>query len=396
MPRLRCAPLLLVLGACSHTPTSHAIIDTLPGGVIRVQNPAPSGWADTAHIRFTEIQRIQPPDGSPDELGDIWDMTLAPDGRIFATEVGPLRVVEFDLQGHAVRTLGREGGGPGEYQSAILAFAGGKLFVFDPRQKRSTVFEADGKVQGTYPGTCCMWRRIGTDTLGRVYLPINPRTPDNEVAGHGWVRFSIDGTPVDTIWRRNWGTAQKYWEFSPGPGSRSRYSIPFQPGPVDAPWAGGGLLVGDNGSYSITISPHGTDSSLVFGRAWTPLRIPDSERQARFDRYTTNNDALKAVARLEDVPKTAPAFDELLVDAEQRIWVSLTVPGDSTGTYYDLFSPRGIWLGTARAPFRARAIAFRAGEVVVATTDENDLPMIVRYRIEEPRGDAPARVELGR
>jgi hypothetical protein len=381
--------------ACSSVSTApEATIDTLPGGVVRVQNPRPSGWTDSAGITFTEIQRIQPAEGSTEELSDVWDMVVAPDGRVFASQIAPIRVAEFGVDGRFTRVLGRQGSGPGEYQVAILAFADGKLVVQDPQLRRAILFDSTGRSTVSFPTTCCIWRNIGSDTLGRIYVPVMPQSADAEAVGHGWVRIRTDGVVVDTIWRRPWSVAPKYWEFSPQPGSRSRFAIPFQPGLVDVPWAGGGMLIGDNATYSITLAPRGRDSAVVFGRPWTPAPIPEAVRQARFA-FTQNNPGLKAVAHLEDIPTVAPAFDGLFVDAVQRIWVRLTVPGDSIGTTFDLFTPSGVWLGTVRAPFRARAMAFREGELVVATTDEADLPVLIRYRLGEPGRDAPAQVKLG-
>ncbi len=387
---------VLALAACKPgAPKVLAVVDTLPGGVLRVRNPAPSGWSDTNHITFTEIQRIQPGDGEPGELGDIRDLVVGDDGSIFVAVEGPTRIDHFGADGKYLGAVGRQGSGPGEYQATMLIWAAGHLVIQDPQNQRTSVFDTAGAFVRSWNSACCIWRSLGGDSLGRAYVPVMPDGPSEE-KGFGWIRYKIDGTAVDTIWRRSHTFQGKYWEFSPRPGSTNRWYIPYQPSLQDVPWVGGGLLIGDNATYSITISPRGTDSALVFERAWTPEPVPDQVRKDRLASYTARNEALKAVAKLEDIPTTAPAFSDMMTDAEHRIWIQLTVPRDSVGTYWDLFTPQGVWLGTVHAPFRSGTLAFRPGEVVVATTDDQDLPVIVRYRMTEVGvGDRPATAKLG-
>src|SRR6476659_1837387 len=88
---------LILLASCGRAPAirSVAIRDTLPGGVVRVNNPTPSGWQDTLETALVELQRIQPPDGDPAELGDVMDVAMDPEGRLYVAEQGPVRVVQF-------------------------------------------------------------------------------------------------------------------------------------------------------------------------------------------------------------------------------------------------------------------------------------------------------------
>jgi len=391
----RLVALFLAVSACApDAPKVVAIVDTLPGGVIRVQNPAPSGWTDTDHITFTEIVRIQPGEGEPGDLGDISDMVVDDAGNIIIAQNGPVRVDRFAPDGRYLGTLGRQGGGPGEYQTAFLAWTGGHLFVHDPEQSRTSVFDSSGAFIRGWPSTCCFWRWIGSDTLGRAYVPVMPQGPMDSL-GPGWVRFDPAGTAVDTVWRRPNPAGIKYWEHKTANGS-SRWTIPNQPSIVDVPWRGGGLLVGDNATYSITISRNGRDSALVFGRTWTPQEVPEAVRRARFDQMISRNERLKSIARFEDIPATAPAFGALEVDAEGRIWVGVSVPSDTVRSHWDIFTSEGIWLGSTTAPFRGGRMASRHGDVIISTTDQDDLPVIIRYRIvENGSGGTSATANLG-
>ena len=78
-----------------------------------MRNPAPSGWTDTNQITFTETQRIQPADGEPGELGDIWGMVVDDAGGIWISEPGPIRIDRFAPDGRHLGQVGRQGSGPG-------------------------------------------------------------------------------------------------------------------------------------------------------------------------------------------------------------------------------------------------------------------------------------------
>ncbi|HET7041266.1 MAG TPA: hypothetical protein VFI13_04580 [Gemmatimonadales bacterium] len=380
-------PLLFLAAACGRPRGGvAAFIDTLPGGVIRVQNHGPSGWQDTAQITFTEVQRIQPADGAPGELGNIMDVVMDRAGRIYVAEQGPTRIDRFGPDGSFEGSVGREGGGPGEYEATMLANVGGQLVVHDPQQRRTSVFDSAGKFVRGWPSSCCMWRSIGADTTGNVYVPVPPSGGVMSDQGPGWIRFRLDGSVSDTLWRRSEPDKNRYWTFTSGPGNVTRFNIPFQPSLVDIPWPGGGLLIGDQATYSITIAPHGGDSAVVFGRTWTPRAIPDSIREHTLSTWTSRNERLKAVARVEDIPTTYPAFNGMVVDADLRVWVQRSNPDPAGGSFWDLFAPTGIWLGTVHAPFHTGRVVFRRGEVLVVTTDANDLPVLLRYKLTERGG----------
>lgn len=85
MARLPHLALLAFATACGGAAPRVATtrIDTLPNGVVRVDNVAPSAWSDTSGWRLVEERTIAPADGDPGELG-------RPDG--LAMEIGRAHV----------------------------------------------------------------------------------------------------------------------------------------------------------------------------------------------------------------------------------------------------------------------------------------------------------------
>ncbi len=74
------------------------------------------------------------------------------DGTIFVRTAQPPTINVFDAQGRFVRTIGREGEGPGEFTIAgrhgVLADT---LWVLDPVNARVTLFDREGTVLATRP-----------------------------------------------------------------------------------------------------------------------------------------------------------------------------------------------------------------------------------------------------
>jgi hypothetical protein len=90
-----------------------------------------------------------------DEFDQPTEVAIAPDGDIFVgdghngggTSVGNARVMKFDKTGKFIKTWGRKGMGPGEFDVIhTMAFdSRGRLFVGDRQNNRIQIFDQDGK-----------------------------------------------------------------------------------------------------------------------------------------------------------------------------------------------------------------------------------------------------------
>ncbi len=80
---------------------------------------------------------------------DVSNLTgrFTPDGGFLAVSFRPVMVVLFDSQGRFARQLGREGGGPGEYQMPFgVEISGDTAMAMDAAQSRWVRFLLDGTV----------------------------------------------------------------------------------------------------------------------------------------------------------------------------------------------------------------------------------------------------------
>jgi DNA-binding beta-propeller fold protein YncE len=90
-----------------------------------------------------------------DEFDAPTEVAIAPNGDIFVADGhtggglagGNARIVKFDKDGKFIKTWGKKGMGPGEFDAPhTLAFDGrGRLFVGDRQNNRIQIFDQDGK-----------------------------------------------------------------------------------------------------------------------------------------------------------------------------------------------------------------------------------------------------------
>ena len=376
-----CILLLATLtSGCLRPADAPLVRDTLPGGITHVRALRPLGAPDTLPIPLVEIQRIRPPDDSAGGLGEVLDIAVGDSGEVYVVEAGPLRIDRYSSSGEFAGSIGREGGGPGEYRSAAIAWVGGALIVHDFRLARTSVFDGTGRLLRSWTSSCCIGQGIRGDQAGRIYLPVLQNSGPWAGQQEGWLRYRQDGTLIDTVWRRLDTRVARSWRFKTRSGAEADFAIPFQPSLFDLPWPGGGVVTGDNADYRFLVTSDGADTVLMFERAWVVPRIPAEVRQRELARFTDPNPGLRAVARLDEVPTAGLAFDDLATDGAGVLWVRRVRYGEGARTDWDIFSPQGTWCAAVTIPSTYDALTFHGSDPVVATTDERDVPMIIRYR----------------
>ena len=380
----------LLLPACAgsradHEPLAHVTRDTLPGGAVSVMSDGSTAWRDSSGWRLVETSRITGGDSTAGDLASPTGAVIDPAGRLYVADQSPTVIKVFDRAGHLIRTVGREGEGPGELRSPILGMHGTNLVVFDPRLARISVFDTAGTFLRSWPSICCHYSAISIDNAGRIAV----RTTQQDAAGFtsAFIRYAMDGKVVDTIPVPSDGQP-KLIELSHG-GNRMRMGIPFSPQPVEGFAADGSLIHGWSGDYRLTVSRTGRDTIGVFGRRWTPVPIPDERRQAEYSRIVKSitpqwgEEAVGRAFSLSDIPKAAPAIWSIFVDPTGTRWIS--VPStDTLSATYDVFDTAGVYLGPVRGPWAGRyyPYAWTADEVVVGGENADGLPEVIRYRID--------------
>jgi len=135
---------LLALAACvaGDAPgAGHTVVDSAGIRIVESFSPA---WGEPGRgIEPEPFLRIGEADAEgPYQVGIVADAALLSDGHIAVAESQAAELRIFDGEGRHVRTLGRKGEGPGEFQvpMSIFEYPGDSIAVFDAALYRTTIF----------------------------------------------------------------------------------------------------------------------------------------------------------------------------------------------------------------------------------------------------------------
>jgi hypothetical protein len=387
------------------TPLSRATVDTLPSGIVRVLSDAPTAWRDTTGWQLVEAGRFSGEENTPSEVINPQTLALDEAGRVYLADQKPAVIKVYHPDGRLLRTIGREGEGPGEFRVAMIAVRNGVLAVHDPQTARTSVFDAAGTFRRSWPASCCYWSPIAFDRAGRIYVPTNIASEEPGASrGNAYTRYDSLGTTLDTLFLPR-GPEARSWTVRGGSG-QNRFSmgttVPYSPTVRSGYAPEGGFVYGLSSGYQLAVSATGSDTLRLFGRAWTPGPITAEQKQETVERTIrrwntgagpagrrVDDAAFRAAVKAEDIPSALPAFESIRVDEEGNRWIRFHELADSARTHFDVFDGEGAWLGRVVSPILFPGYgreAWGRGEVVMAIEDEEGRPAIVRYRIEKSGG----------
>lgn len=315
------------------------------------------------------------------------------DGRIVVANAGNQQIRWYDAGGRLATSAGRQGGGPGEFQSlttlrrlpgdSVLAYdvSGFRLSWFDPagRFVRSVQLQPVGQVpprfvdrfadgslllsssvrtmgssaeSGTRRDTL-LFLRAGPDGSIRDSLPV---TPASEASFH----FTTEGGQITSM---------------------NILTLPFMRN-VHTATTGDRYWQGTNDAYQIVLRrADGTPERMVRrGVEPVPVRGAYLDSLRRVQVAEGGPEAGKALDNVQ-LPEHLPAFERLLVDDAGNLWVQHTAWPGRPAVEWDVFDGQGTLLGTVRMPAGFRATHAGANFVLGVWTDEDGVEYVRMYRL---------------
>src|SRR5690606_35729025 len=171
--------------------------ETRRGGIVAVHNTGPAGWADTNGWRFVETGRLVATDSEDSPIINPDGIEMDAEGRLYVIERAPQLIKLIDPDGNLIRTIVRDGEGPGEYRSVLAGISGNYLVVQDPNLSRLSVFDTSGALLGSYPSACCHFRELPVTLSGDVFIAGPNR---REELSDMFLHFTVNGEFVDTMY----------------------------------------------------------------------------------------------------------------------------------------------------------------------------------------------------
>ena len=345
----------------------------------------------------------------PDEyiLGTVDMLAVGPQGDIYAYDAQVPVIRKYDREGRFVATIGREGGGPGEYQRArgMVALPDGTVRIWDASGPRLISFSSEGDYLGdlrvgsyrSFAG-----RSLFSDTLGNLYAGIRfveTGKGRQRSGGAGLLKLSSSGEVVDRLYEPDFGYEPPRIEESLTTGTTTTVlllRIPFTPEPTWTFSPHGYLVAGVGDRYAVSLFR--TDAPVLrLEREVDAVAVDPDEKAAWHESIADGGGRWDG----PDIPNTKPAYRQLAVGMDGRIWVRLyqraerREPVDSERpnprrdwpepTVYDVLEPDGRYLGAVHVPRETTISVMRGDYVWGVTRDSLDVQYIERFRLTGSR-----------
>ena len=330
-------------------------------------------------------------------FGDIKDIAIGTEGRIFvADQQGPI-VRMYDKEGKFIQNVGREGRGPGEYTyiSGMKTFPDGRVAIWNVGLTNINVFSSLGnyleshRVNSTLNAPDLF--EVGKKGEFYVKTRIN-RDPEKPNWQFGWLKVSPNGEVIDTLEvpRDEVDRPLTFVLFTAQGDAHAFITWPR------STMSSEGYIVyaEDNNNYKIEFLKD-EKSDTTISRVFKPVTLLPEEK-TQWQNWT---DIFAERGAENIVPDFKPAFRQIYTDRDGRIWVWKYVKAQQTELKinpgskpeenwwepptFDIYESDGSYYGTVELPMNAN-FKDAKGEIVVAVvTGESGEEYVVRYGLKD-------------
>jgi hypothetical protein len=337
-------------------------------------------------------------DGTPAGEFDRVSMVLAlPGDEIAVVDAGVPHIKVFSPTGVFQRTIGRQGQGPGEFNSiGWVQLSGDTLIVYDGSQRRITLLGLDGAVYATLiprpaggglPATPVLRARDGSWLVRTLLASIGPQlgtgpppagiTRDTTV--FGFLAASGEGA-VDQVLRL---PSQPVVMAEGGVGGFAAFSEAPSATPLGERIVIADPAAGTLWSYSAAGHDQSTTAVDIPRRPLAQSEL-DSIRQAELASAQSPRIQARIEARLSPAvaPAEYPVFRSLVPDGDDQLWLEewqLNVP---ISRRYVVIGADGSWRASIQMPARFLPTAIGADWVLGIHRDEDGLGRVMKFGLE--------------
>jgi hypothetical protein len=309
------------------------------------------------------------------------------DGRLVVANGGSNEVRVYDASGKHLSTLGRAGGGPGEFQTlrALWLLPADTLLAVDARNNRVTVYTPGPTLSRSFQlqSVAGISGRLA-DGSYLLTVGVAPSMDMKDFQGliefNGLVlRRSAEATTVDTVARAKGGHSYV------NPTTRRQYPFPFGR-TAQIAVAPARFYYADTHSTEVGIyDPTGKRlGSVKLRPSSRPLTDADIEKWIEVD-LARRNAAQKLDARndFKQIPplKRTPEFAAMKVDDLGNLWVRHYGPPFDPSPNWDVYDANGAPLARVRLPARFDPFHIGRDFLVGVRKDELDVEHIEVYRL---------------
>ena len=281
------------------------------------------------------------------------------------------RIVYFDARGKFVGSVGRKGGGPGEFElvGAMCVRKGDTLQVNDGGMHRTTIIGPDRAIARIVPGRRAAELTGCTDAAWTITTEIFPK-------GDGWTQWvHVRGVNDDGVPRVDFGDFPL-----------RGMGVTIRTGALAA--HGSRVALGSGIEPSIDV--HDTTGRLVQRLRLDEKAAPitAAERKSGVGMMQGVNGKTGASMKLSTPTggaMTWPAYGELRYDPLGRLWMEDYTKQISTG-WWTVFAASGEALGRMQLPKLANGrlplvVGFARDAILIRREDDDGAPHVTAYRL---------------
>jgi hypothetical protein len=308
--------------------------------------------------------------GTESVLNRPIDLKLDSNGNIYVMDWGDVEIKVFAPDGRLLRTAGKKGQGPGEFDipAFFVISADDKTILLSCRQYQISVLDATGAYLSGFKveGFC---QALGVDRNQRIYFsqlltPEITATEEFQKVENKMALFQADyegkakvklGEYLDNIQMR------KITKSKEGVGgvsltSREAYKTSWLVGPDNR------VYLGYNRDYQLDVYDPEWKRLFRFGREFTPIRHPE---------YSPD----------KGHPEFYPAFSDWrkFFDEKGNLWLEQYVAEGVKDHVFDVFSPEGIYLKQVRVPETLNLVRGDQAYSIIRT--EQEYLVVKRFRM---------------
>ncbi len=349
------------------------------------------------------------------ELGRVVGAVKLSDGRLVVANAATSDLRFFDPQGQFLETKGRQGTGPGEYQSMTGMWLGSNdsLLIADVASQRLTILDGRGELARTFSlggvsgiqvptgGRMSLAFPTGWFSDGSVLgMQMGFRINDQREGAYRdtvtLVRYGSDGATRDTVTQMP-GVEMEQLPLTIGNRTVATPNpVPLGKTPVMAV-AGERVLVSDNDAWRVEVrGPDGVLHRVIRVDA-KPQPITDADKTAhrkqQLDQVAATPQLRALPAQLQEqfksrienakYPETLPFLGSIVPAADGTLWVEEVVGPSRERRRFAVLDSAGVLLGRVTMPARFRPTFVDAESVVGVWIDPDDVEHVRSYPIKK-------------
>jgi len=370
----------LAQSASAEQKTAKSLADIYAGGTLRLI------------AELTIDERTLPKDVF---FEGVVDIKCDPSGNIYVCDYKAQNVKKFDSSGEFLKTIGRQGQGPGEFSWPFaLAVTAERLVVYDMRNNRVCALSPDGEFIKSIPLPMGEGRPRKMNSLPsgdfligmvKIYFGDMNRPQDYSIE-----LYSPDLEHKKTIY------SQEVMENKYMRTERGLTNIP-QPYSPFVHWdvlPDGRIIIGYAVNYEIAVFDVEKGQITSFSHAYEPVKVTKKDEDQFFAGMSVSSGdgvvkqgAPDYIVKNTDFPKQKPPFYSLLADPEGNILVyTYRSNKEEEWKYFDAFSPDGKFLGGVQISGKDTLLppaAVGGGAFWSRAVNEEGVARVVKYRISD-------------